>query len=157
MTRIPLLTSPLTSIFLAACLPELGATDATGALQAGAWTFTIAEVLEDECGYEPTLGDTLDAELTPNGAALSLRLGDAEPRTLLRDGPELSGQWTEEEQLLASCLYTVSGQDAGEVYEPTHLSLIVSATESLSGDCSALNPVGFPCAWAVIYDGRANP
>lgn len=156
MTRIALSTTPLCAALLAACLPELSEEGPTGALTPGAWTFTITDVLNDECGYGLSPGDALPAELEPDGATLTLRLGDHPPRTLLRDGPALSGRWVEEEQLLASCLYTVTGQDAGEVFEPGHLSLTVSASESLSGDCSALNPIGFPCAWAVVYDAEAD-
>jgi hypothetical protein len=142
--------------FLLSCLPDLSDPGPTGALQSGAWVFTITDVLQDECGYALAPGETTDATLTTNGAALTLTLGDQPPRTLLRDGPALSGQWTEDEQLLATCLYTVSGQDLGEVFDPTHLSLSVTASESLTGDCSALNPIGFPCAWAVTYDAWAE-
>ena len=156
MTRDPAVTSPLFAFFLVACLPDLGESGPTGALQSGAWTFTITDVLQDECDYALAPGETFDAELSTNGSALTLRLGDQPPRTLLRDGPNLSGQWTEDEQVLATCLYTVAGQDVGEVFDPTHLSLTVSASESLTGDCSALNPIGFPCAWAVTYDAWAD-
>ena len=156
MTRIPSATSPVLAVFLFSCLPDLGESGPTGARQSGAWTFTITDVVLDECDYALAPGQTFDAELSTNGAALTLTLGDHSPRTLLRDGPALSGQWTEDEQLLATCLYTVSGQDMGEVFDPNHLSLTVSASESLTGDCSALNPIGFPCAWAVTYDAWAD-
>jgi hypothetical protein len=141
---------------LVACLPDLGDPGPTGALEAGEWTFTITDVLQDECDYGLAPGQAEDATLTTNGAALTLTLGGNTPRTLLRDGPALSGQWTQDEQVLATCLYTVSGQDLGEVFDPTHLSLSVTASESLTGDCSALNPIGFPCAWAVTYDAWAE-
>jgi hypothetical protein len=156
MTRIPAAKTPFFAFFLLACLPELGEPGPTGALQSGAWTFTLTDVLEDECDYGLTPGDTVDAELNADGAALTLRLGEHPARTLVRDGHSISGQRVEEEQLLASCLYTVSGQDVGEVFATDHLGLTVSASESLSGDCSALNPIGFPCAWAVVYDAWAD-
>lgn len=155
MTRISAATAPLFAFILSSCLPDLGEPGPTGALESGAWSFTITDVLQDECGYGLAPDQRLDGELSTSGATLTLQLGDQPQRTLLRDGPTLSGQWTEDEQLLATCLYTVSGQDVGEVYDPSHLSLTVTANESLSGDCSALNPIGFPCAWAVTYDAWA--